>query len=255
MAMICCHASCSKAQAQNDPDAAWLVDRGANLLAQVFQSVGLQAVQTGGHLSVADKQIDLLVRVENRGQQGGQHFLGAAFGIAIDGVPVPAFLAGVVGNDQSAEGARAKTAADWGVQYAAPIGYAIASWLGADRPPRVLDRSSNIYHRLDVDDEALYLGAVAIRGDTTGGSAMASEEFVRNIARRVIPLLGDRHRFRSATIKVGLQGATVRDGDCLVNGSASTQLLAELRKIDWPKSEAERLYMLFLAAAPQTIPR
>ncbi len=250
VAISCCHASCSRAHTENDPDAAWLVDRGASRLAKVFHSMDLQVVRKGGNLSVVDRQIDLHARVENRGQQGGQHFLAAAFGITIDGAPVPAFLTGVVEVDQTAEGAWAKTATAWSVRYAAPIGYAVARWLGADGAPRVRDGLSTPYHRVDVDDEAFYLGPVAIRGDATGGSTMASEAFVRNIATRVLPLLGDRHRFGSATIKVGPQGATEKDGECLVNGSVSTQLLAALRKIEWPGSDAERLYMLFLVSAP-----
>ena len=74
VAISCCHASYSRAQTENDPDAAWLVDRGANLLAEVFHSVGLRAVQNSGHLSVADRQIDLHVRVEHRRQQGDSIF-------------------------------------------------------------------------------------------------------------------------------------------------------------------------------------
>jgi hypothetical protein len=236
----------------NDADAVWLAERGAELLTGIFRSVDLQVVRESAHLSLAGTQIDVGAHVDKRVQQDGQQILAVEFRIAIDGRLVPAFRAGVIGIDPSAEGARGRAAEIWSASYGAPIGYAVARWLGAGGVPKAGEGVSNSYLRVEIGSETLYRGLVGMRGPTPDAAALSSEELVRSIAGRVLPLMGDRDRFRSATVKILLHGNTATDGECLVNGNISPALLAELQKIKWPKDNADILYTLFFAAAPRT---
>jgi hypothetical protein len=187
--------------------------------------------------------------MEQKLRRGEQHVLAAAFRMAIDGVALPAFVAGGIGADATIEGARAQTAGMWFAQYGSPIGHAIATWLGAEGVSNVHKGGAKGFPPVDVDGQALYHGSIAIHSDAGYGEA-ASEEFLRNVARRALPLLGERSRFRSATIKVFVQEASVKDGECLVNGSASAALLNELREMNWPEGDAAFLYTVFFAAPP-----
>src|SRR5262249_21637090 len=159
--------------------------------------------------------------------------LAAEFRIAIDGAPVPAFVMGAIGIDSTPEAARETVVTEWGVQYGAPIGYAIARWLGSAGPPTTRGGVSTSYPRVDVDGVALYHGPPGTRGTPADPGAISSEQFVRDIAASAVLLMGTSNRFRSATIQLAVDGSTVTDGECRVNGEVSPVLLAELKKITW----------------------
>jgi len=230
---------------RNDPDAAWIARRGVEDLVKLFRTIDFHVVPDGRRLSVAGKQIELNVRVEQKLQQRGEHFIAAAFRIAIDGVAVPAFVAAAIGVDATTEGARELSTFTWFAQYGSPIGYAIANWLD----PKLRDGLDHSIPTVDVDGEMLFHGTIVIRSDCGYGDA-TTDEFLRSLGGRAIPLLGDRSRFRSATIKVFVEAGAVKDGECRVNGSVSPALLNELRKMKWPKGPAPFLYTLFFVTPP-----
>jgi hypothetical protein len=246
-----CSVSCSTTPS-SDTDAAWLAEGGARLLADVFRSVDLQVVREGKHLSVAGKRIDVDALVENRAQRSGRQILAAAFRITIGGTLVPAFQAGTIGIDATVEGARATAVEEWGAEYGTAIGYAVAKWLGADGAPKTGEGVSR-YRRVEVDGHTLHYGLTAVRGLATDAATISSEQFVRNIAKRAVPLMGSRDRFRSATVKIQMRGATVETGECRVNGMVSPTLFAELQKIRWPDGNARFIYTLFFAEAPDAV--
>jgi hypothetical protein len=241
----------TRSKAPGEPDAAWLAAQAANCLTKVLRSVGLGAAQEGSHVSIGRTEIYVDAHLDNRVHQGGKLFLAAELLVSVDGTIVPAFRAGVVGVDATLEGARDEAAAIWCAVYGHAIGYSVARWLGVDLVPRAGDLSSS-YLGVVIEGETLYRGVVAMRGAATDAAALISEEFLSNIARRVVALLGDRNRFCSATIKLHLRGPTVEDGECRVNGSVSADLLAELKRISWPEGNAEFDYTLFFAVAPDT---
>jgi len=239
------------ARTETDADAAWLADRAIERLKEVFRSVDVAVVPHGRRLTIASRTIDLHVRIEDRTRQRDRYIIGAAFGIDIEGAAVPALGAGVVGLDATADGARAEIAETWAVTFGTPIGYALAKWVGSAGAPAAHDGTAGTSFRTEVDGETIYHGSVAARGKNAPDmSAFSSEEFVRAIAKGAIPMMGDRSRFRSATVKVGVGKGAVKDGECRVNGNVSSALLDSLRQLRWPDSEGTFLYTLFLVAPP-----
>ena len=237
-------------EAPRQTDEAWLAERGAKILADVFRSVRLEVVQERGRLSVADRRIEVNAHVDAKARQGDQHIMAVDFRMSIDGTLVPALRAGAIGIDPTSEGARETAVSEWGAQYGAPLGYAIARWLGAVTAPQTRDGVSAYFLQVRVDGETFYHGLPGTRGRPTDPGALSSPEFVQKLAARAVPLMGARNRFRSATIQIVLTGGTVTDGECRVNGDVSPALLAELHKINWPKDDATFMYKMFFAVAP-----
>lgn len=225
-------------------------ERGAKILADVFRSVGLEAAQQGGRVNAAGRRIEVDAGVAEKAQQGSQHIVAVDVRVSIDGAPVPALRAGAIGIDPTPDGAQKTAVAEWGAQYGAPLGYAIARWLGAAGPPQAGGKESAYFLQVRVGGETLHHGPAGTRGNPSDPRVLSSTDFIQSLAARAVPLMGPRDRFRSATIQLAMNGSTVADGECRVNGDVSPALLAELRKIEWPKGDARFMYKLFFVAAP-----
>jgi hypothetical protein len=214
--------------------------------------VRLDVTRQGRTVTAAGHRIEVDAHVDAKTRRGEQHIIAVDFQIRIDGELVPALRSGVVGVDPTSEGARATAASEWAAQYGAPIGYAIARWLGVTTAPQLSDAVSHFYLYVRVNGELLHFGPPGFRGSLTDPEALSSPEFVQNIAALAVPRMGSRNHFRSATILLEFNGDTVVGGECRINGEISPALLGALKGLTLQQHEPRFLYKLYLAAAPRT---
>jgi Family of unknown function (DUF6348) len=261
-AVLLALSSCSKHQAGTtekqdyataitDPDSAWLASRAAGSLARTFRAVGLDATEEGPIVVVASRKIGVAARVSNRGKRENDHLLAADFDISMDGTRIPTFGAGAVGVGETPDDARKTAAAEWAAQYGAPIGFAMATRLGAKGPPQGTDPLRPLYAKVEIAGQALFHGPPGLRGNGNLGSA-TSDEFVGRVGAVVVPILHQTApitEYRSANVQVVVENSTVRSGECRVDGVVSPALLQAVSKLPWPEGSPGYMFKLFFVGA------
>jgi hypothetical protein len=232
-------------------DGAWLAARAAASLARIFRAVGLAANEEGPVVVAASRRIGVAARVSNRGRREDEHFLAADFDISIDGRRIPTFGAGTVGLGDTRDDARKTAAAEWAIQYGAPIGFALAARLGADSPPQKADPLRPFYAKVEIGGQTLFHGPPALRGKVDLASTM-SDEFVSRVVAVVVPVLRQTApiaEHRSANVQVVVQDSTVASGECRVDGVVSPVLLQVVSKLPWPKATQSYMFKMFFVGA------
>jgi len=242
--------SCSKHRsgaATGDADTVWLETKAAHSLARVFRSVALDATEQGPTVLVAGKKVGVAVSVGAKAEKDGKHILAAEFEVSVDGKRVAPLAAGAIGVDDTAENVRNTVAAEWAAQYGAPIGFAVATQLGARGPPPSTSDMASFYAKLEIDGQALFHGPPGLRGNAKVTSEV-SDDFVRRIATAVIPILRrtpPAGEYRSSLIQVVIEGTALTEGECRIDGVVSADLLAAVSKLPWPEASPSYMFKLF----------
>ena len=232
-----------------DASADWLAQRAASALAKIFRASGLQASEQGKTVLVGLTTVDVAARINNSLEQQGRHILAAEFQIAIDRQPMTSLFTGAIGIDASREAARERTLEQWAAQYGVPIGFAIASRLGATRPPTSNDGPALLYAKTEIQGVSIFHGPPGIRGAAKDPSVVSSEDFVRQVANTAFANLeATAEEYRTATIQVVVSGTAVTSGECRLNGAVAPGLLSDLEKLSWPAGDPSYMYKLYLVA-------
>lgn len=232
-----------------ETDAADLSNKAAATLANVFSSLGLDTHQTGTTVSVKGEQVGVVSQVNNRLEQAGQHILAAEFDVLVGGIRLPELRAGVIGIDESPEAARDAAAKEWAFQYGIPIGFAIATRLGASGSPTTGSGIAEFYAMVEVDGQVLFHGPPGLRGSAKAPGDVTSAVFVREVAKVIAAGMRSRAssgRYQSATVQVVVLGTAVADGECRLDGMVSRDLLRTLSSLRWPEASPSYIFKLFL---------
>jgi len=238
-----------------DADAAWLASKGAASLAKTFRALGLDATEQGPAVSIAGKKISVAARVNNRAKKDARNILAAEFDLLVDGIPIPALTAGTIGVDDTPERARDTAAAEWAGQYGSPIGFAIATRLGASGHPSATDPIAPFYARLKIDRQVLFHGPPGLRGNAKSPAEVSSDAFVRTLASTVVPVLQRTpavNEYRSATVLVVVDGTAVTGGECRIDGVVSPELVQAFSKLSWPEGAPSYMFKLFFVSIPES---
>lgn len=220
--------------------------RGLGVISRALRASGVQITDQGTSILTANSQIEVKAHVNDSGEQGGQYVLAAEFEVLENGRSLDALHTGAVGIDASAEGALDTAIQEWGTQYGAPIGFAIASTLGAEGPPKSGDNMADLYARIQVKDLTLFHGPVGFRGNPKNPGAAASDDFLRKVGDAVAPHLGaGAGTYRSAIIQLVVDGTQVTDGECRVDGKVSPELVSDLKKLAWPAGDPSYMFKLY----------
>jgi hypothetical protein len=236
-----------------DADAAWLASKGVASLARTFRALGLDATEQGPTVSVAGKKISVAARVNNRAKKDARNILAAEFDLLVDGIRIPALTAGAIGVDDTPEHARDTAAAEWAGQYGSPIGFAIATRLGASGHPSATHPIAPFYAKLKIDRQVLFHGPPGLRGNAKSPTEVSSDTFVRTLASTVVPVLQRTpavNEYRSATVLVIVEGTAVTGGECRIDGGVSPELLQAFSKLTWPEGAPSYMFKLFFVAIP-----
>lgn len=227
-------------------DSGLLAERAAGMLVERFHSVGLKASRNLNLVSVAGTKVGIVVRVNDELKQEGQHVLAAEFHVSVDGERIPSLVAGVIGIDSTPESARETTVAEWAAQYGIPIASAIAD--GA-KPSNGRDPARASDSRIELGNVVLYHGNVGLRGRARDTTAVSTKRFLASVAETVLPCLGHKGRFRTATIMLVVDGNRVIGGECRVNGEVSPILFEQLGKLTWPEGAPKYIFKLYFVAS------
>jgi len=236
-----------------DPDTAWLASKSAASLAKTFRALGLDVTEQGPTVSVAGKKISVAARVNNRAKKDARNILAAEFDLLVDGIRIPALTAGAIGVDDTPEHARDTAAAEWAGQYGAPIGFAIATRLGASGHPSATDAIGQFYAKLEIDRQVLFHGPPGLRGNAKSPAEVSSDAFVRTLASTVVPVMHRAqsvHEYRSATVLVVVEGTAVTGGECRIDGVVLPELLQAFSQLTWPEGAPSYMFKLFFVGIP-----
>ncbi|MGC4070231.1 MAG: DUF6348 family protein [Polyangiaceae bacterium] len=235
-----------------DIDASLLSTKGSAMLASTFRALGLHAVEQDSAVSVANRSISVVARIDNRAQKDTRSILAATFEVLIDGRRIPTLTGGAIGVGETPVQARDTAAADWAFQYGAPIGFALATTLGAEGRPTATDPLARLYGKTEVDGQGLFYGPPGIRGRTAAPDEVASIAFLRTVATSVVRLLRCKSpacEYRSTTILILVEGSAVTGGECRLDGDVSPELLDTLSKLTWPEGAPKYVFKLFFVGS------
>lgn len=236
-----------------DADTAWLASKSAASLAKTFRALGLDATEQGPAVSVAGKKITVAARVNNRAKRDARNILAAEFDLLVDGTRIPALTAAAIGVDDTHEHARDTAAAEWAAQYGSPIGFAIATRVGASGHPSTTDPIVPFYAKLEIDRQVLFHGPPGLRGNAKSPAEVSSDAFVRTLAGTVVSVLQRTpavNEYRSATVLVVVEGTGVTGGECRIDGVVSPELLQAFSKLTWPEGAPSYMFKLFFVGIP-----
>jgi hypothetical protein len=231
-----------------EADIAWLTAKAVSSLEKTFRAAGLEATEQGQTVAVAGKRIGVSARINDRVERNGRSIIAVDFDVLVNGARVPAFAAGAVGVDDTAEHARETAVAEWAAEYGAPIGFALAARFGGNERPSPSDRIAPFSAKLELDGQTLFHGPPGLRGEAKIAQAVSSDDFVRQVAMSVVPSFRGAPRladYRSATIQVVVQGTAISGGECRVDGLVSPGLLQALSKLRWPEGSPSYMFKLF----------
>jgi hypothetical protein len=202
----------------------------ADGLKQLFQNESPGTSFGGeGELLVKGQRIEVLPIVEHSAQQGGRWLAGVRFDMRIDGSKEPKFSFGNVGVGESTEEAQLAAVQEWRAYFGTAF---VAALLHGDRG-------------LDVNGFRVYPGELGIRGPSPEQVAQALRDIDRTMFSTLAPLLSSHSPDAfpmTLNVMVARHGSRNVEGECRLNGVASSQCWSLLSRVSWPTNESSYLF-------------
>lgn len=223
--------------APRDDVASELARMAAARMAATLAEVGLDPSHTGSTVELGALGLEVDATIVHRQTDADTELIVAELTLRLDGAPVPAFAAEIVGVGPERDAALRSAIDQWYGQHGAQISFAIAEIErgAAFHPPRAEAASAAYFIRLLVDGVALYHSPVGLRGSAGDSEALTSETWTLALARLAIAHAGALGRYRGVSLSVAVDGEGPSVLSCRVDGREQPSLCAALAKLSWPR--------------------
>lgn len=229
-------ANCQKTQTktENKPQikvADTLDNKSLAKLLEVIKSKNIQNVELkDAEIVVGKSTVKVATTVEHDVFNQGQWFFAVRFETRLIGTNETLFTVGSIGISNDKKDAEQTSIDEWiGV-----FGTAFADMLAQSR-------------EFTVGDFKIYSGLMGIRGEKPAKGWMdGSPEMGKKIINALLPLFNKSNKeINSLNLMVSVNPNGEVNGECRLNNEVSPEVLAELKKLNWEKSEVGYLLKQF----------